>query len=80
MRTLISYHKRDWAGAMGHAKMHLIKFVAIVTVCACLQSPTKALVAAENKSGAEPEWEAIVKKAKAEGQLNIYSGAIPALI
>jgi ABC-type Fe3+ transport system substrate-binding protein len=66
--------------AMGYTKMQLIKFITIVTVCACLQCSAKALAAAENKSTAEPEWETIVKKAKAEGQLNIYSGAIPASI
>ena len=65
--------------SMSYLAILFIKVIVIVSVFACLQSAAN-IAAAEKKTGSRPDWQKVVEAAKAEGQLTIYSGAIPALI
>jgi ABC-type Fe3+ transport system substrate-binding protein len=55
------------------------RVVAIVAVFACVQFATN-VAAAEKRTRSRADWEKVVQAAKAEGQVTIYSGAIPALV
>jgi iron(III) transport system substrate-binding protein len=57
-------------------------FNICMILSACVLSAICAIVsaAAQDKAARQAEWEKIVESAKKDGQLTIYSGAIPALI